>query len=601
MLDGDGPLHQMWLAMSAKGQPPPIRQVAEIQYEMASAWHIEEAFFSLVGKIDPNSPRKTRAFREMTRGGGKSTAVMVLRLYIAEYLAPFWKRNGLPIRPENRHLVLFGRDQTHIREEILGPLKALIVKHAPWLRTPDWKGIVEDADDPSEDGLRRIADMKSKGAQKWEAYRIDLSNGITIKSRTIRQSARGLHVFYFDFDDILTEENVAQSGEILDMIDKAVMPALEPGGLVLYDGTPQGPGDCNDVLLHRDDWDRMQHPAQDLGGKQVNGQPLDYIRKNREWLGPSSSLLDDDMLSCLWPARITPLTLEDARGRTRETEEKFLREYMLDRTPASASLVHHEDIAAAKDETLSYHFRAMPGISYAGGVDPSGRKKDEAAFCVGAVTKDGIRIPLHFTAMPVNPHLPAGEGALSVVTELNELVNRFACYRWTVEANGLQSIIIALQRRLNPSVVCEEFDLNSNKHTERGWKGIRTLFQSRMVRLPYRTKEDKAITDAFVDQLRGLQYVNGEVIEDSSRSNDRVSAFFLFVKATNGIHAPVEISSLALPKQEGPSFDTSPSRQLGQPPMPGDGELRRHRAGTSDFGSLSSIEGRLARWAARRR
>ena len=588
---------ELWRASAARGNPPSFRQVYELEYGKSWSWHIEEAYGDLPTRIDPNGQRKSKVFREMSRGSSKTVTVNCLRLYVAEWLAPYWKRDGLPIDKVNRGLVLFGRDQTHIREEILTPLKDLIVNYAPWLRSKDWKGIIEDHGEG--EGQRRLADMKSKGAQKWEAYRIDLSNGITIKSRTIRQSARGLHLFYGDFDDVLTEENVAQSEEILSMIDGALMPAIEPGGMVLWQGTPQGLGDVSDMILQREDWDRLQFPAQDVDGSRG------YREKNRAWIGPSSALLDDAHLSCLWPARITPAVLEDARGKTRETELKFLREWMLQRVTNDTALVHPEDIAAAKDTSRSYHHKAEPGFSYGGGLDPSGRRRDDAAFCLGIATKEGIRIPLHFKMLGANPHMAPGEGELSVVSELNDLSKRFLCYNWFVEANGFQSIIIGLQRRMDPSVRCEPFDLGANKHTERGWKKVRTIFQSRMVRLPYRTEEDRRITDAFLHQLRGLQIINGEVVEDKGRKNDLVSAFFLFLLATDNTTSEVEFSAIPLPSPlplptDRPSFLRSPaSSLLGHKPS-GSAELDTSRPSVA-HGGLSAVRDRLSRAQSLRR
>jgi hypothetical protein len=603
-------VHALWLREAACGRPPPFRQVAEKQFSKVVNWHHVEGLLYLISKLDPEAAIKTLACWEASRGSGKSTIMNIYRCYLAEYVLPFLSRTGIPISKENRNYIIFGRDLNHLKDEIFTPLKDLIITHAPWLRSPDWRGIVsddEDSDsapspnqsDPSDESLRALSDMKSQGSQKWQSFRIDLANGISFRSRTLRQSIRSVHVYCMDMDDPMTEENLSDSSEIKARIQGAILPAIEPGGIFVIAATPQSLGDLMDLCKSDPDWLYRDHPAYDnnqsrtIDGREV---PCNYEAENRAWLGEKAflSLPAQDRRS-LWPARLPFVALEQARGSTRQSELKFQREYLIVRTPDDTALVHPDDILASKDRSLSYQFSPSPGTRYFAGVDPSGRKRDDAGFCVGYVDANGARVPALIRKLVANPHLPDGEGEMSVATEVNTISSLYGCFDWVVEGNGFQSVIIPLARKQNPSIRMEPFVLTSNKHTENGWLGLRTLFRTRQIRLPYCTEEDRAITDDLVHQLRGLQYIDGRVIEDPKRKNDIVSALFLFVKATEAVPAQYALSAIPTP--------TSPLVAAARAPLFNhprrDPELQRQSQSRAPM-SLRDIQARLARYHAPR-
>lgn len=609
----DPRVHDLWLAEAARGNPPPPRLVLEEQYGLVIDWWQDEAVIPLSSYIDPDSDIKTLVEIEASRGAGKSTILAGIRLYIAEYVIPFLVRTGLPIRSENRHMVLFGRDEKHLRDDILGPMAKLVIECAPWLRTPEWLALIEDVDNPSNEGLRTLSELKSKGPQKWEALRLDLTNGVSIRTRTLRQSVRGLHVFYADMDDPLTESNAHESGDILRLILGSILPALEPGGIFLIAGTPQLPGDLFDLiasdsvpltephllLTAKKSWLSGRYPAYDVD------QSRGYAAKNQK-RHPDRTFTKEDLL-CLWPSRLSWAALEQARGNTAESEVKFQREYLLERSTPETRLVRDDDLLAARDYTLSYEPRNNTGHEVSGGCDPSGRKKDAAGLVVGYVRPDAVRIPLCMSKLDVMPHLPLGEGELSVVQEMNDLTERYGCWRWVVESNGAQAVIMPLARQLNPSIRPEPFQLGANKHTENGWLGLRTIFRNRLVRLPYKTEEDRRITDEFIFQVRGLQFIEGKVEEDRRRKNDLVSAFFLWLKACEQTAAVYEATALTSRSRNESEAVAGSVPLPGPPPVdpmsvlrgssrPADrGEMARPGDRPRDPWSASSLRERLSR------
>lgn len=602
----DPAIRAAWLASAAEGQPPDIALVARLEFGLYVNWHIDESIF-LVGRDFLKDPdRISLECMEMSRGAGKSLATNALRLWLAEYVLPFAKdRYGNPIRPEQRVMVLVGRNEDDLRDRIFWELKDFIITYAPWLRSDDWLEIIGDPKNPDPHGIRALANMPSKGTQKWEAYRLDLANGITFLGRSIKQGVRGYHPLYIDADDLLEEKNAHESADIYELLMSAHVKALESGGLFLMLGTPQDPSDIYSIAQNasrpsedgrRPMWTHRQYPAYDEDGT------LGFAAKNKallDSLGDKRHFANLPVLDrpCLWPSRMSWSFLEQDRGTTLADNERFQRERMLKRITVSSALVHPDYIELAKDPTLSYHDRAESGHHYYLGHDPSSLKKDNAAWCVGYFDTDKNLVPADFTVLNADPHLQEGQGEIAVVQELNSICRRFSYPDGVVESNGFQGILTVVGRMLDPSMLSrfKKFQLGRNKHTEAGWLGVRTIFRMRKVRLPYKTERDRATTDAFLHELRGLQYKGGEVLEDPGRKNDRVSAFFLMLKATELHEAIISASVLPLPGHSAPS----PNSPKSYPPGAEHREFNSNPNRPTP-GSLSDMRARLAKWSSMR-
>jgi hypothetical protein len=604
----DPAIRQTWLASSAEGSPPDIALVARLQYGCYVNWHIDESFFEaarrlvkrlMTGELDRSKIDLTCL--EMTRGGGKTVAINVVRLYIAEYILDFAKDPyGNPLRSEQKLMGLIGRNEDHLRDQVFKELKTMVIEHAPWLRTDSWLEIIGDWRNPDKNGLRAIANMPSKGAQKWEAYRLDLTNGITFLGRSIRQSVRGLHGLYLDGDDLLEEKNASESDEIWEILNSAHIKTLESGGLFLLSGTPQQPNDIYDQAKNSGRFLYAQYPAVDEQGT------LNYAAKNKALL----ESIDKDAFAnlpiedraCLWPTRMSWAFLEQDRGTTRADNERFQRERMLKRITVSSQLVHPDDLLAALDEDLSYHSIAQPGHHYYLGHDPSSLKRDNAAWAVGYANPKNEICLAHLHRLTADRTLPDGKGEEAVINELNLVCKQFAYPDGVVESNGMQGLLSVVGRMLDPSMLSRltKFQVGKNKHTEAGWLAIRTIFRIRKIRLPYARESDRAITNLLLHELRGIQYKGGEIIEDSSRKNDFVSALFLMLKATELHEAIRSASTITI----GPNGPLDPAKPLLVPPGPRQthGELRQTTPNPRPApNSISDIRARLAKWDRPRR
>lgn len=550
MLDPE--THRLWLSMSSSGTPPPPREVAEMQFGLQSPWHWVDHFYPILASVDPGAEHKNFFCREASRGHGKSVLTHLLTLYMAEYILPHLAN----ISDANRRIILVGRDERHVLGNIMKGVHEAICTYAPWLKLRNWREIYES------EGPAGIKNSMPKNFNKSE---FNLTNGVTIQGRSIRQGLRGEHCYLIIIDDLIDEKTWTESHSFLDLINGAFRPAVEFGGTLLVVGTPQADGDLYDLMAADERWDYVQLPS----------ESPDYRAKNevaiKRGLLPASSIKSDLDWTCLWPWRMNHAQLMSERGNTPQSILKYQREYLLQRISDDDSFVRQSDAIAARDPSLYYSRAALPDEGpYFGGCDPSSLSRDDAAVCIGFVDANGNRVPRHFRIIRAKGAAARTESAtpeLEVIHALNESSLAFGNPLIKLEKNGYQGVIKPFAQRINPTIALSKIHLGVNKHTEAGWLAVRTLFRNGQIRLPYGpTPTEKAqieagildpnqiearkITDELVQQLMNLRVVDGKIINaNPAIHDDLVSALFLFVKAAEPAQTGSEATSHDLPSR----------------------------------------------------
>lgn len=553
----DEKIHQVWLKEAARGNPPAIEQVARLQYNLDLTWYHMELLNLLIGLGRWDGVKKV--FCELTRGGGKSYILNFMRLYAAEYILPFLGKlpGDKKVQRANRRMIIYGRDERHLMDEVIQGLLEMMYEYSPWLKALDWEKY-------GQEGEKTIEEAALKGGRKWKGTRLDLTNGISIRGLTIRQSIRGAHVYWVDKDDILSEENANESEEFYKNDFGKIEPAIEPGGIHLVEGTPQQPGDYYSMLEDDRSWVGFVRPALDLDGK------LGYKAMNeqavKDGLLPMSCIKKPEDWQCLWPLRLSWDTVMSRKGFTRASDVKWRREYLLERIFESNRLVNPQDLVAALDRTLCYHRSVESEVPTYGGFDPSSLKRDHAAYMLGTLDDQGNRVLLwheQLFAKKGESEEVKKRAALEVLERLNSINTRFHGPFWIIEGNGFQSVIGPLARGVTTDFRYDTFFLGKNKHTEAGWMAIRSVFEAGKIRMPYGPTpqelelfrqgrmveaefEAVRLTNELVRQLEGLQVVSGKILEDPKIKNDLVSALFLFIKATEAIEIESGIATMAL-------------------------------------------------------
>lgn len=501
-----------------------------------------------------------RLYREVSRGGAKTISVGLLALHLAEYVVPFLPR----LKPENRRILFIGRKIGHVSAENFQTLDHLIAAGAPWLKERDPELWPDPADEASvQDFLERRPSGRTWTRASTHAQ-FDLTNGVSLRGYGWDQGVRGNHAIVVFVDDLLDEENYVQAEAQIDTLNGAVMPAIEPGGILMNTGTPINPGDYSDRLLQDPDWNAVQLPAVDpkhagpvaTRPREPANYPADTFRHMNLldlWLGriphgpacrhaplapanptyfpdlpacghPSFGYEEED-LDCLAPWRMNRVYLRSQEGTTETSRVKYLRERLLQRVSGFTILVHPNQWAAALrpalhlTPSLLHQPRGHPSARAAFcGVDPSGSIEDAFAFVVlGHVplprpADHPEELPDPSTLRLLHAEtIPLLEGRADPLLFLDRLIALHKRYQplFMVEGNGFQRVLVPLMDRLDPTMRIQQHMVTSVKHyMDRGWPMIRTLFESHGIEIPIGLYPDEQSVDLagearrVADQLR---------------------------------------------------------------------------------------------------
>lgn len=526
-------VYDLWVESAAAGERPFIGDVATQMFGYTSPWFWREHYFPFIDQVgDPSSKRKILLLREVSRGHAKTSISHLVALYCAAFVIPFIRGT----RAENKRILVIGRDVQHAKDQ-MAELDASICEYAPWLKYDDWE-MRGDAE-----AMKGVA---MKGGRPWNMLQMRLTNGVEVRGFSIDQSVRRFHCFLGLFDDLLTEQNWTEADTHVELIESSLLKAIEFGGLVLGQGTPQDDSDTFAMLAKDPKWNYVQ----------LRGKSEEYVAKNKRALKtgdlpprqdgvPYSS----EDLRCLWPWRMDAEQHAFERGKSHESQLRYEREIMLERITIASSLVSVEHIHACLDPTLYYVNEAQPGEDYGGGADPSALSRSDAAICIGTQDKEGVAIPRHFMVLDAQGESRSPDSTLHVAEAFNTVSKAFRNPLIYVESNQFQEMIKPVsQHHINPEVTLHMYHLGGQKHTESGWVGVRTIFANCKVKLPYgptpleraqidaglRDKDDyeaKRITDKFIRQLTTIKKVKDRVVTPKGRKDDMVSAFFLMLKA----------------------------------------------------------------------
>lgn len=524
-------VYDLWVESAAAGEPPFIGDVATQMFGYTSPWFWGEHYFPYVEQMG-DTTRKILLEREMSRGHSKTAVAHLIALYCASFKIPFIRNT----RHENRRILIIGRDVQHAKDQ-MAELDAAICEYAPWLKYEDWQ-LRGDAE--------AMKGVSQKGARTWNMLQMRLTNGVEVRGFSIDQSVRRFHCYLAIIDDLVTEQNWAEADLHVELIESSVLKAIEFGGLVLLQGTPQDDGDAYAVIAADSKWNPIH----------LKGKSEDYIEKNRKALQTgelppreNGKPYSKEDLRCLWPWRMDAEQHRFERGSTRESQLRYEREIMLERITVASSLVQVEDIYACLDPTLYYVNEAVPGEDYGAGADPSALSRSDAAICVGTQHEGGVYVPRHFTVLEAMGASRPDDSTLRVTKEINTVSSAFGNPLTYVESNQFQEMIGPVSKaHINDQGTLIPYHLGGQKHTESGWVGVRTLFANRKVKLPYgptpleraqieagiRDKDDfeaKRITDKFIRQLTSIKKNKDRVETPKGRKDDMVSAFFLMLKA----------------------------------------------------------------------
>ena len=533
-------VHDMWLHEAAKSNPPEPADVAQMQYGLSLPWHVRKKFLVIVKRIRKGGPIH-KYMLGVTRGGGKSVATSFLVLYVAEYVLPF-----MDIRPSNRRILVIGRRQEYVIDVNMKEIGQAICVYSPWLKTLD------------SDLWNDAGALEAKRYNSWSKTRFDLTNGVSIRGYGIDQSVRGEHVYLVVIDDVVDDKNFNLVKHQMNILKSAVEPATEAGGAIVVTGTLQTNSDLYSKLTEEDGWEVVWLPAWD------DNRSRDYEAQNRADVASgrqkAETFQHPEDWHCLWPERVGYEYLMSLRGKTRASIRSWLRERQLQTIDDDTMLVHPNDLAAAKDPSLTFIQSVEQGECYAG-IDPSSLSEDPAGLVVLLKREDGTYQLAHSEEIPklertVDDHDKAREALDRIFTRIESIHRRFKP-KWLVESNGMQGVILPLAEDRIPGIEMDTHFLSGKKHSEEGWPRIRTVMEAGKLKLPTgpRPGEEEipeedwdsvSKTEALIEQIKGLQYVDGKVEEDKTVKNDLVSALYLALRVAESGHEVSEAAAYTI-------------------------------------------------------
>lgn len=519
-----------WHQQAARGNYPSIVDVAQEQYQRKTPWYVREGLWGFLPKALDSKETITQ-IREIPRGAGKTVANTLKELYLMEYVLPYYP--GL--ERENRRVNVISRSARHLADENWFLMHQMIPYYSPWHKFPDGK-LWGDPEAAIERQIRR---------RKFNDRRIDAAIGTRLQAYGWDQNVRGSHPFGTDIDDMLADDNWQHAEEQIRVILGAVVPSVVRGGFVQIVGTPQAPDDAVERLSDSDSWDYAQYPAfdvdGDLGYREKNEADVDnghleqkYITCEEDWY-------------CLNPQFLPFNELERRQGSSRDDMNAYLREYMLRRIVANLKLVDPNAVLAGRNTDRHYH-RSIPSNHpypvYAG-LDPSRLKGSHIACVVLDVDDEGRRRLL--AVETIDPEEVDDE--LEIIHFVNR-INTLFHPQWLVEDNGFQGILRPLSTHLAKGMRMDSLAVTNIKHTDAGWKIIKTYYHAGALDMPFGPEPEEAkqleagawpqghdfqaqeTTKKVERQVNALMRRDGKIVGQKKIKDDIVSALYLALKAS---------------------------------------------------------------------
>jgi hypothetical protein len=399
---------------------------------------------------------------------------------------PIWRAK---YDPWVKEIYILGADQPSAVEN-LDKLKALMSEHAT------------------------LAGMLPKGRNQGLASRTELQlrNGVIIRAKGMMSPLRGRHPQLIVGDDILNERN-SDTAEARLRLKKyfweAVFPMKDKGT-----EASQAKGFKSQIVIigTAQDWEDLYHDL--LKSKHFRGRKMQAI-------------IDEDTQKVLWPERYSYADLM----KLKETQGSlaFAKEYQNEPINDDTTIFPSSLFVDCKDEDLSY-VRSYDGPNpvFLGGDFSVPGSIDKDRTCVLSFEMDGANnfiVPLWYW--------------LDRPTEMQEQLTQIEH-----QCQALKVTLGYIEDNLFQKLYAQHFKTKTNLpiqgHTvthgakiakEIGILSFRPLFENGRIRLPYKTAQDRKMTDEMIKEFSGVVKKNGK-IGNFTYHDDIILAFWHALEAS---------------------------------------------------------------------
>ncbi len=352
----------------------------------------------------------------------------------------------------------------------------------------------------------------------WNKTTLDFSNKSFIKGISITSQIRGLHVNYFNADDIMNDEQTMAPDVVKSKILATIFPTLErKRGKFSIVGTRFSEEDIYNFFRVEARNNETWHYCEIRIHLDEKNELVYLIHETED--GVKEKVLDTGKTNLFDFKRMLTLKMTDPNY--------FAREY-------ECSVVSDDDIpfpisklVECKDKELSYELLGDSKSIHAGGLDSANSIKkgaDSTVLSIGRIDDDDNYV-LEFiyednrTETPerlrlIKKHMD-DFGKPSILTEQNSM--------------GLTNI----QMLNNERYRLEPLHMDRNRKVDLT-DYASTMVKLNKIRLPYKTIKDQAITNKLIHQLGGVRskLTRGKKItyDGTTKHDDLYIAFILMIK-----------------------------------------------------------------------
>lgn len=334
---------------------------------------------------------------------------------------------------------------------------------------------------------------KFKPKAGWAVGRMELTNGNRIIERSVGSQIRGLHPDEIIIDDPMKEFSMTAIQRVSDWFWGDMIPTLHHTSSLRMIGTPFTYTDIFAELEENTEYDVKRYPAINQAGE------------------------------ALWPSRWDIDSLD--RRRREIGSSKFTREYLCIPISSNTMLFGKEHIDKSKDRTSSLQYHGNnESFKYYIGYDPSmSVNGDYTVMIVLEVDEDLNKKVVHMVReknMDFRSH----------ITRITDLCQRFKPEVVMIETNTFAKSF-AMELRDISDFPVKEFTM-SRKKKEEIILNLQMNFENGKVIFPYRSDEDRKVTNVIVQELEAFGVGTNGRIEGLGAHDDTVIALALANHAT---------------------------------------------------------------------
>lgn len=349
---------------------------------------------------------------------------------------------------------------------------------------------------------------------RWSPLQFQVRRNATWKEATFEafgMDSPGVYGMHYDLiilDDIQNSLNVRNPQTrafFRKYISETIRPRLVPGGQILILGNRQHPDDIYNYFIAHHDYEIIVSPAlirepDDYKIIELEKEEKNEYGQKTKWRVEIDLKKDPGEVLCpeRWPM---PKVLTERKGMPRKSWALI---YQCEAVDDESAFIKWSDLQAAKDENLTYNdFNPDLYDAVIAGWDPSlvlDEKQAEAEDTAYSVMMAWGIMPNQHVDL-IGLERTRGDTPDELNTRVSKFIKLFNPIRMTIETNNFGEIVHWNFKKETGIKLRKHYTGKGKHHPIRGVPGVSILFENGLIRLPYKTDDDKEKTDTLINEL----------------------------------------------------------------------------------------------------